>query len=187
MTSTSLSLLERLREAPSEEDWRRFLFVYEPLIRRLVAGRQLAAADVDDVTQEVLATLVAEVRSFRHSGNPGAFRTWLRTIVFHRILRLITRRPSAVPIDASQLEDPQSDLARWWDTEHDQHVLQRLLELVKPLYSHSSWMAFEMLAIHGKSAADVARQLGISENAALIAKSRIVRRLRAEAAEWVDS
>ncbi len=61
-----------------------------------------------------------------------------------------------------------------------------LLDLVRPAFSNTSWTAFELLAIHGRSAADVAAQLGVSPNAVLVAKSRILRRLREEAEELVD-
>ncbi len=96
------------------------------------------------------------------------------------------RRP-AVGFDATdgflqQLADPNGDLAREWDQDHDRHVFQKLLSIVQPDFSSVSWEAFRKFALDGLPASLVAEELGISENAVLQAKSRILKRL-AEAGE----
>ena len=81
MAETSLSLLDRLREAPAEEDWCLLVDIYTPLIHKWLGQfASLPAADADDVTQEVLSVLVQKVGSFLHSQRRGAFRHWLRSI-----------------------------------------------------------------------------------------------------------
>ncbi len=77
-----------------------------------------------------------------------------------------------------QLEDPASDLSRRWDREHDQYVLQRLLELIEPDFRPATWRAFRRQVIDEASPEAVAAELGLTVNAVLIAKSRVLSHLR---------
>ena len=86
----------------------------------------------------------------------------------------------------AQLEDPNSDLSARWDQEHDQHVLRRLRELIEPEFSAASWQAFTRTALKGERPAAVAADLGVTDNAVLLAKSRVLRRLRQESRGLID-
>ena len=77
-----------------------------------------------------------------------------------------------------ELEDPHSDVGRRWDEEHDRHVVRQLLELIRPEFRPASWDAFTGVMLDGKKPADVANALGVSVNAVLLAKSRVLARLR---------
>ena len=79
----------------------------------------------------------------------------------------------------NELEDPTSDLSRLWDREHDRHVAGRLLALVQGDFSPTTWQAFLRL-MSGDKAAGVAADLKISVNAAYLAKSSVIKRLRQE-------
>jgi RNA polymerase sigma-70 factor (ECF subfamily) len=85
-----------------------------------------------------------------------------------------------------QLEDPASDLSRRWDQEHDEFVLQRLLDLIEPDFRPATWRAFRRYAIDGASAETVAAELGLTVNAILIAKSRVLSHLRKHDQGLVD-
>lgn len=185
MNETPVSLLERLRASPDDGAWQRFADLYLPLVQRWLSHQGLEAADTDDLTQEILLTIVRELRGFEHSGRAGAFRAWLRTITVHR-LRGYWRRRQTSPAQAAadelnQLEDPASEVAQRWDKEHDEFVLRRLLELIEPEFSPATWHAFQRQTVDGLTASQAAAELGVSPNAVLIAKSRVLRRLRQEA------
>ncbi len=77
-----------------------------------------------------------------------------------------------------QLADPASDLSHQWDQEHDQHVVQRLLALIKPEFSSNTWRTFELYGIEQVAPAEVAEQLGVSINVVFLAKSRVLKRMR---------
>jgi RNA polymerase sigma-70 factor (ECF subfamily) len=47
-------------------------------------------------------------------------------------------------------------------------------------FEHTTWQACLQTVVHGRSAAEVAGELGISTNAVYIAKSRVLRHLRLE-------
>lgn len=187
MDQTSLSLLERLRASGDEPAWNRLVDLYAPLIRHWLKQRcKLDDADADDLTQIVLKVMVSELPQFDHNGRPGAFRSWVKTITLNR-LREFWRHADAKRgiIDAGsglleQWADPRGELSMLWEREHDQFVLNRALELIQPEFAANTWQAFKLSALEGRKAADIAAQLGISANAVLVAKSRVLSRLRQE-------
>jgi len=65
-------------------------------------------------------------------------------------------------------------------------VLQALMAMVRPEFTEPTWQAFRRQALDGAPARAVAAELGLSVNAVLIAKSRVLARLRQEARGLVD-
>ena len=85
-----------------------------------------------------------------------------------------------------QLADPESDLNRQWDEEHDRYVLGCLLDLVEQEFEPATLQAFRRLALDGASGAEVAEQLGMSVSAVYAAKSRVLQRIRQQAEGLID-
>ena len=189
MSPTSATLLERLRDRADAEAWQRLVDLYRPLLTGWLRRHALQVADVDDLVQEVLATVASEAPRFRHSGRPGAFRHWLRTILVNRLRefwRARRLRPAATGDSdfvqmLDQLEDADSGLSHLWEQEHDQHVARRLLDMIEPQFAPSTWQAFRRVVVEGRDEETVAAELGLSVNAVFIAKSRVLSRLRREA------
>jgi RNA polymerase sigma-70 factor (ECF subfamily) len=164
--------------------------LYAPLMRSWLRPRGLQPADIDDVTQNALTVVLRRLPEFRHNGRPGAFRAWLRGVVTNVLrdhVRAAGRRPDADAQLLTDLENPESELHRWWDAEHDRHVLRGLLNLVELEFAPPTWAAFVRTAVEGRPAADVAGELGLTVNAVHVARSRVLARLRAEAAGVIDS
>jgi RNA polymerase sigma factor (sigma-70 family) len=190
---TSLTWLGRLTGEPTEGDWKQLIYVYGPLLRAWLARAGVPFADHDDLSQEVLVTLVREVSGFERRG-PGAFRAWLKTILHNRIRDYFRARANrAVAVGGSdawnrldELSEPDSALSKLWDREYDEQLAARTLERVRVDFSQTTWEAFIRQVIEGRPALDVAKELGISRNAALVAKSRALSRIRAELAGLVD-
>lgn len=190
---TSVSLLERLRTQPDEASWQRLDDLYRPLIRRwLLCCDPALRHDVEDLVQEVMTVLVRELPRFQRA-RTGSFRRWLKTVTLNQLRafwRARRSRPQALGELAlsllAQLEDPASDLSQQWDREHDQHVMQRLLELIEPEFKPNTWQVFRRVAQDGEKPAQVAAELGMTENAVLLAKSRVLSRLRQEAEGLLD-
>jgi len=63
---TSASLLERLAGKPTDDDWRRLLELYQPLLRAWTARVGVTPSDSDDLAQEVLLVV------FRENGDAPA-------------------------------------------------------------------------------------------------------------------
>ena len=187
---TSLSMLDRLRAAePDDKDLRRLHDIYFPLIRIWLGRIPGLGAEVEDVAQEVFIVVLREISSFERR-REGSFRAWLRQVAVNQVrtYRRRRRRLGVVESDQtdeflSRLADSTSRLAREWDRDHDRHVFQKLLATVRPDFGQTSWEAFRMFALEGLTAAKVAEELGLSENAVVRAKARILNRLREEAGD----
>lgn len=183
---TSASLLESLQHASDEVAWSKLVDLYSPLIQKWLRRHGAAQGDVDDVVQEVLTVVVRRFPEFHRQPRTGAFRSWLRTIATNCLRdywRKKNRQPPAVGGTdfgdiVQQLADPHSDISKQWDREHDEHVTQFLLKLIRPGFSRKTWNAFQRFAIDGLSADEVGLELGMSANAVFIAKSRVMTALR---------
>lgn len=181
---TSASLLARLASRPTDADWRRWHALYAPLIRGWLRHRGVPDVDAEDIAQDVLAVVVRRLPDFQHNSRPGAFRAWLRAIAVHCCRDHWKRRPpAAAPDDAlAGVADPDAGPDEWWDREHDRHVMRQLLAEAEAAFEPATWAAFRRFALEGIPAAEVARELGLTANAVFIAKSRVLARLRQEAA-----
>jgi RNA polymerase sigma-70 factor, ECF subfamily len=190
VTPTSLSLLDRLKVArPDASDWNRLQGIYLPLIQRWLNRVPGLGDEAADLAQEVLIVVFREVPRFDRR-REGSFRAWLRQVTINKVrtyCRKRQRRPT-VGLDSAygfleQLSDPNGELARDWDRDHDKHVVERLLALVQPTVSSTTWAAFQRFGVDGIPANRVAEEMGLSENAVILAKSRVLRRLREEAGD----
>jgi RNA polymerase sigma-70 factor (ECF subfamily) len=167
--------------------------LYLPLVRYWLARFPGLGKEIDDLVQDVLVVLVHELPSFERRRH-GAFRAWLRQITINRVRtwwRTQLKQPQAQLGEESeqllsQLEDPNSDLSRQWDQQHDRHVLQRLLAAVKADFEPCPWQAFTRIALDGLSLAEAARELQLSESAVAQAKFRVLKRLREEAGDFLS-
>jgi RNA polymerase sigma-70 factor (ECF subfamily) len=194
MNPTPISLLERLRLRPDSASWQRLVDLYAPLLRAWLERYAVPHADADDLVQEVLSVLVRELADFQHDLRRGAFRRWLRTILVNRLHAFWrSRRSASAGVGGSngdelleRLEDPSDDLARLWDLEHDRDVLRRLIGLLESEFEPTTWAAFRLVALEGRSNAEVAAALGLSVNAVRIARSRVLTRMRQEAEGIID-
>ncbi len=193
MDETRQSLLLRAQTGETEA-WKNLVDLYRPLILAWLNRQGVPARDLEDLSQEVLLSVVKHLPGFRHSGQRGAFRAWLRTIVCSRTTdywRALdtgahAQGGSAATAALQQIADPGSYLNRQWDEEHDRYVLDCLLELVEQEFEPVTLLAFRRLALDGVSGAEAAQELGLSVAAAYMAKSRVLARIRQEAEGLID-
>ncbi len=194
MAETSVSLLQLACNAPHSAAWLRLTEIYSPLLQARIGQYGLQAADADDLIQEVLLTVSRELPTFEHAGRRGAFRSWLRTILVHRLRdfwRSRKYRPAAAggstwAEQIEQLADDSSNASREWNLEHDRHVMARLLESVRPRFEPQTWAAFHRQMFDGQRADAVAAELGMPLNSVYVARSRVLSTLRREAAGLID-
>jgi RNA polymerase sigma-70 factor (ECF subfamily) len=193
MEVTQSSLLIRA-QAGDAGAWEDLCELYRPLIVGWLHRQGVAAGEVDDLVQEIFLAVVGGLPSFCHSGRRGAFRAWLRTIASNYSCdywKSTARRAAASGDDAAAaalalLEDPDSPLNRYWDEEHDRHVLRCLLELAELEFEPTTMRAFRRVALEGASGSEVAGELGLSLAAVYAARSRVLRRLRELAEGLLD-
>lgn len=182
MDTTSLSLIRRLKQ-PDRDDgaWRRFTNLYSPLLMLWAGKTGLSHAEAEDVAQEVLILLLDKLPKFEHDGR--TFRGWLRTMTNHKAIDYLRARGRLpVPASSSVIQAGQKpedeDLAE--ERDYQQFLTHRALELMKSEFEETTWRACWGTTVEDRSAKEVGKELGMSEGAVYVAKSRVLRRLREE-------
>lgn len=182
MNTTSFSLLQRLHQPGDQEAWQRFVQLYTPLLYYWALRLNLPAADAADLVQEVLLVVVQKMPDFAY--DPGrSFRGWLRTIALNKWRQRCRRYSGAPPIDedesVSNLPAPAGSEV-FDEAEYRQQLVRRALVIMQADFEPTTWKACLELIVSGRSAAEVAAELGVSVEVVYGAKSRVLRRLRQE-------
>lgn len=186
--STSRTLLERVR-LRDPHAWGRFVQLYGPTIYDWAQRSALQPHDAADIVQDVFQAVASHLEQFRRDRPGDSFRGWLRTVTANKIRDFYRRRPPAT-LDPAALEARLAAMPPPPDDEPlDQHrarLARRALDLIETDFEPTSWRAFLATAVDGRSAADVARDLGLSPAAVYKAKSRVLLRLRRELEGLLD-
>lgn len=182
MLTTSVSLLERLRRPDPTQAWNRFVDLYTPILFHWARRAGLQPQDAADLVQDTFATLIQKLPEFDYQ--PGrSFRGWLRTILMNKWRNCLRRKglePGAAKSGELSGLAGGNNLEEFWEDEHRQHLVRRALELMQADFESKTWKACWGLVVEGRSGTDLAKELGLSENAVYLAKWRVLRRLREE-------
>src|SRR5262249_46392433 len=136
-SSTRLSLLGRLRLTPTDQEaWGEFVERYGR--RVFVWCRQwgLQEADAEDVTQNVLADLARQMRTFEYQPS-GRFRSWLRTIAHRAWCDLLASRKATTTgsgdsavLDLLHSVEAREDLLEHLDAVCERELLEAAMDQV---------------------------------------------------------
>lgn len=190
MLTTSVTLLERVRQRDDQAAWERFVALYTPLLYRWAQRAGLADQDAADLAQDVLILLMKELPSFEYDTARGNFRGWLKTITINKCREMQRRRVPAAGAggdrDPLQAIAGADGLEEFWDAEYRQHLVRKALEVMRAEFEPRTWKACWEHTVNEKTAAEVGQELGMSEAAVYVAKGRVLRRLRLELAGLLD-
>lgn len=182
MHTTSRSLLLRVSDSSDAAAWERFVELYAPMIHLWAMKQGLRESDAADLVQDVLTTLVTKLPEFQYDKS-RRFRGWLYTITLNRARdwyrRKSNHQSTGLEAFAKSIADDDAESV-FEEKEYQQFVVHRIREIMKGEFEESTWQAFWLNVADGKSAPEIAGQLGMSENAVRLAKFRVLKRLRAE-------
>jgi RNA polymerase sigma-70 factor (ECF subfamily) len=182
MPRTPVSLLERLCGPQEKEAWEHFVQLYTPLLCHWARRLGLEGHDAADLVQDVFTILVRKLPDFRY--DPAKrFRGWLWTVTLNcRRARMRAQETPAQHGDAEVLLQATAPdaIGAVAEVEYQQYVTRRALELMQAEFQPTTWKAFWENVVNERPAADVAAELGLTENAVYLAKGRVLRRLRQE-------
>jgi RNA polymerase sigma-70 factor (ECF subfamily) len=187
MNTTSISLLQRLRQPAERDAWGRFVQLYTPLLYSWAHRLGLPEADAADLVQEVFTILVQKLPEFRYDPGKG-FRSWLRTILVNKWRDQLRRRaPAAAGASTAALDAlPAPEEDAFGEVEYRQYLVSRALQLMQAEFSPKTWKACWEHVVAGRPAGEVAAELGIAVGSVYVAKSRIMCRLRQELEGLLD-
>ena len=189
---TSPSLILKVRDANDSDSWETFERVYAPVIRIYCRRRGIQEADVDDLVQDVMASVSNAIRNFDYDPSRGKFRSWFGTITANRVKTFFaksTNKANGGPFfpDSSvlqKLSDRKADSE--WNEVFCQEVLRSACERVCPNFEKSTWLSFEMTWLNNQPAAEVALILGLPIHTVYVNKSRVLKQLEAEVRALAD-
>jgi RNA polymerase sigma-70 factor (ECF subfamily) len=196
-TSLAITLLLRLQSNEGDA-WRRLDHLYGPVVSAWCRGAGLQPEDAADVRQDVFRSVAGAIADFRREKPGDSFRGWLWRITQNKLRDFLHRRrqqPQAAggTTFQQQLQDfafsdgsAEDSAAPRPSAEEAEGVFRRALELLRGEFAERTWQAFWRVVVDGRSAADVAAELGMSPGAVYVAKSRVLRRCRAELGDLVD-
>jgi len=144
--------------------------------------------DAADVVQEVFVALVRTLPTFQYDQQNGNFRGWLRTLMLNKVRDRKRRQAREVKALAQHPPEPEvpGNAEVFWETEYQQELTRRALRLMQAEFAPTTWKACWETVVQGRSPDEVARELGITENAVYISKCRVLRRLRQELSGLVE-
>lgn len=181
MNTTSISLLNRVRESTDQEAWDRFVDLYTPMIYRWALGIGLPKSEASDLVQDIFLTLSQKLPSFQYDESKN-FRSWLKTVTSNRAKDFLRRR-ACQAVEGGSLAtkvlspDNVEFLA---DQEYNQHLTARIAEFMKSEFEEKTWQACWRTLVQGESVEEVSQSLEMTPNAVYVARSKVLRRLRVE-------
>lgn len=187
---TRMTLLVRIRDTNDRHAWNDFFQLYAPLVYSYALKHGFQDADAADVAQEVMCTVAKAIGSFDYDRSKGSFRGWLVTVARNCIRKRWeqNRRNAAFTGMASvletQLQDPSEESLSQWDREYALRVFHWAAENVREEFKESTWKAFWLTTVEGRSIESTSQLLGISTGAIYVARSRVLARIKVVVAEF---
>lgn len=190
MTPTNTSLIRRVRDPHDADAWAEFVALYEPLLVAYVRNRGLSETDAGDIVQEIFISLLRSLPSFTLDHSRGRFRTWLWQVTMNAIADHQRRRQSIGKAEdrwreqapAYATDEPDEE----WNAAHRQRLLAHVLQKTKATAQERTWYCFEQHVLKGRSGVELAQELGITANAVCVNANRVLERVRALCAEYME-
>jgi RNA polymerase sigma factor (sigma-70 family) len=184
---TRASLLIQLRDGSNQGAWQEFMKLYGPIVYGFARKRGLQDADAADLMQDVLRSVSGAIGRLDYDRSQGTFRGWLFTITRNKVFNFLSARRIRPQGSGDTTTNPilnshpdSADDTDTWELEYQRRLAAIAMERVKGEFQESTWRAFWLTAVDGVSAAEVAKQVGISPGAIYVAKSRVLARLKQE-------
>lgn len=185
--TTSPSLLIQVRDPNDKDAWEQFTSIYTGIIRDYCIQRRLQPSDIDDIVQDVMASVFASIRKFEYDPSKGRFRAWLGTIAANKIKTFLSKQnrreadsnetlKSVKSAPLTQYIDPDVE----WANIFSEKIYQVACSRIRSEFNEVAWECFQALWVRGESVSDIANTLGISINAAFINRYRVLKRLESE-------
>lgn len=179
MSYTRVSLLLRLRDFSNFESWAEFVRVYTPVIKNTIYRFGLSQADTEDVFQEVLLQMMRTMQKFEKDPTKGHFRNFLTTVTTNKVRDLLRKklRKSGGIENPAQIPD-KSRSEEIWEDELNRSLFRIAAEKTEASSRRETWDCFQCHVLEKRSAFEVSRDLGITENAVYVNSSRVLSRIK---------
>lgn len=196
---TRKTLIEKLDNWSDWSSWDEFYRTYSNFVFHVARKSGLSDDEASDVVQETFIGVAKNLQKKKFDTSQGSFKSFLLNQARWRILDQFRRRKKqqereanihgefetderrTAPID--RLGDPKgSELERLWDKEWQDQVMELALRRVRSMVSPRQFQIFSCYVLKGWSPERVKEELGVNAAQVYLAKHRVGRILRKEAA-----
>ena len=132
--------------------------------------------DAEDLTHDAFMKIFDKIGKFRYSGK-GSLKAWMSRLTANMALNRLRDEKKMESLDIADVPEPTEEEAK--DIPLD--VLVSLISSLPP----QRRAVFNMFCIDDWSHAEIAKELGISENASTITLLKARRELAAKIKEWI--
>ena len=187
---TRPSLIARLKHRRNDDAWEEFVSAYEPFLQRLVARQGVPQRHVPDATQQVLLAIARSVDGWHDDGDAASFRRWMKRVARNVVIRFMLRERREVGgqggTDLLELLANVPEAGDEQAVDYEYELVLWAAEAVRCEFFESSWKAFWMTFVDGRSVADVATALGVTPGSIYVSRSRILARIRAKVRQVIN-
>lgn len=184
--ATNASLLERLKDLEDQASWQEFYTTYRKLIFSFALSHGLTPTEADEVVQETVITVARNLPEFRYDPKRCSFKTWLFNLTLWRIRDQLRRRqPENTSLHRKPGETDRTSTAErvpgpageqpsaLWEEQWKKDLVERALDRVKGQVEEKRFQIYDLYALQGWPAREVARSLGVSLARVYLTKHRI--------------
>lgn len=174
-SSTSSTLLRR---AASNEPaaWETLVNLCHPLVYRWVKDSGWQHADIENVVQEVFATVARKLQSFQDTED-GSFRGWLKAIVRTKVIDYARKKEKDSRNEVG-FEKSIDSVSTDDDLGEARMMYIRVLQLIRREVNERDWLIFWRKEVEGATAKQVADELSISVAAVYSVIARLRKHIR---------
>jgi len=201
---TRPSLLHRLQSGDDPQSWNEFYRIYGGLIRFFAAQAGLTADEAEEVVQETAIGVARRLPEFTYDPKVCRFKTWLLNLTRWRIQNQLRKRArhggAGVPpqgMSGEALRRPEDDTKQTatiervpdpavpdfgaeWDAAWEKNLVRQAMEHLRGRIDERQFQAFDLYAVKGWPAGEVAKTLGISVGRVYLTKHRVASLLKKE-------
>ncbi len=184
-TRTTTRLLDDLRDTDNVLAWEAFDARYRPILTAFARRLGFTGEDTAELAQQTLAEFASAYAQGRYQRGQGRLSSWLIGIACNigSGLRRRAARDRTVNTGDELLDDAWADkrlLQDAWDRERERAIVIDAMATLRETgrVQANTLRAFELFAIRGVPAEEVATQCGISVDAVYVIKNRLTGRLR---------
>jgi RNA polymerase sigma factor (sigma-70 family) len=192
--ATRATLLCRLKDLGDQASWQEFFDAYWRLIYDVGLKAGLTEPEAQDAVQETIITAAKHLPAFRYDPKVCSFKTWLLRLARWRIIDQLRKRlPIGQAIEAAAEDDATAtavldrltggfapDLEQIWREEWEKLVLAAAIDRTRQQVRPEQFQIFDLYAVKGMPASQVASLLGVSLARVYLAKHRVATVVRAE-------
>ncbi len=178
-------MLDDLHDTDNVLAWESFDARYRPILTAFARRLGFADDDATELAQQTLAEFARAYAQGRYQRGKGRLSSWLIGIASHvgSGMRHRAARQREANTAEALLDDAWTDerlLRTAWDRERERAIVLEAMAILRETsrVQASTLLAFELFAIRGVPAEEVAAQCGISVDAVYVVKNRLTGRLR---------